>query len=112
MREVHDVEPLAADELVAGGAVLVDVREPDEYEAGHAPGAVLIPIGELEGRVDELANAGDVVCVCRTGARSAAAAEFLRGRGLPARNLTGGMFAWAAEGLPVASSHGGSGTVI
>jgi rhodanese-related sulfurtransferase len=106
-----DVEPLVADELARHGAMLLDVREPDEFAAGHAPGAVLIPVGDLEGRLAEL-DADDIVCVCRTGARSAAAAELLRRSGIAARNLLGGMHAWAAEGLPVTNSEGGSGIVV
>jgi rhodanese-related sulfurtransferase len=107
-----DVEPLMADELVQRGALLLDVREPDEFAAGHALNAVLLPVGDIEGRVGELAVSRDVVCVCRSGVRSAAAAEFLRSRGITARNVLGGMHAWATEGLPVVTSDGRSGTVI
>lgn len=110
--EIRDVDPLAADELVLHGALLLDVREPDEYTAGHAPSARLIPIGELESRTAELDDDVDIVCVCRSGARSATAAALLRVRGLRARNLLGGMQAWAAEGLPVVTSNGASGSVI
>jgi rhodanese-related sulfurtransferase len=97
---------------VQRGALLLDVREPDEFAAGHAPTAVLLPVGEIEGRLDELDGSGDVVCVCRSGVRSAAAAEFLRGRGVAARNLLGGMHAWSVEGLPVVTADGRSGTVV
>lgn len=110
--ELRDVEPIAADELVQHGSLLLDVREPDEYAAGHAPSARLIPLGELESRTVELGDDADIVCVCRSGGRSATAAAFLRDRGLRARNLLGGMQAWAAEGLPVVAANGASGTVI
>lgn len=110
--EQHDVEPLAADELALRGAILLDVREPEEFEAGHAPAARLIPLGLLEARLGEIGADADVVCVCRTGIRSAEAAELLRRRGVRARNLLGGMKAWAADGLPVESTGGASGTIL
>jgi rhodanese-related sulfurtransferase len=109
---VHrELDALDADDAVASGAVLLDVREPDEFAAGHAPAAICVPLGELGERLDELAVGGTVVCVCRSGARSAAAAEALTSAGVDAINLVGGMLAWAAEGLPIVSSTGESGEV-
>lgn len=92
--------------------MLLDVREPEEFAAGHAPTAVHVPLGELERRLDELGGSTVVVCVCRSGVRSAAAAGFLRANGRDARNLTGGMLAWAAEGLAVTTPTGDPGTVL
>lgn len=86
-------------------AVLLDVREPDEWTAGHAPGAVHIPLGELAARLDEL-PAGQVNVVCRSGGRSARAVQALVQAGHPAVNVTGGMGAWALAGKPMESESG------
>jgi DMSO/TMAO reductase YedYZ molybdopterin-dependent catalytic subunit/rhodanese-related sulfurtransferase/glyoxylase-like metal-dependent hydrolase (beta-lactamase superfamily II) len=95
------VSARAAGSLAEGGAVLLDVREPGEWSTGHAPGAVLIPMGEVQARRDELPQAKRLVVVCRSGGRSAAITDALRAHGYDAVNLTGGMCAWAAAGLPV-----------
>ncbi len=77
---------------------LLDVREPEEWEIAHLPGAQLIPQGELPDRVTELTQARTVVIYCKSGARSHAAARFLRGLGFTrVRNLAGGIDAWAKE---------------
>jgi rhodanese-related sulfurtransferase len=109
---VHrELDALDAEDAVATGALLLDVREPDEFAAGHAPAAKSVPLGELGGRLDELAGTATVVCVCRSGSRSAAAAEALTAAGYDAINLVGGMIAWSQEGLPIVSSTGGAGEV-
>ncbi len=92
--------------------VLLDVREPDEWEAGHAPDAWFWPLGRLDMVRAELPLDVKIVCVCRSGARSAKATELLRSWGLDAVNLEGGMQAWAAEGRPVQRDDGSPGTVI
>jgi rhodanese-related sulfurtransferase len=104
-----DVHGVAAEPATT---VLLDVREPQEWEAGHAPRAVHIPLGELPDRVGELAGAGHIVCICRSGNRSGRATAWLRAQGLDARNMTGGMTAWAAAGLPVTDPAGRPGTVV
>ncbi len=81
--------------------LILDVREPYEYQAGHIKGAKLIPLGELRNRVNELPKAKPVICVCHTGSRSQSATRFLRASGLEAVNLTHGMTAWERSGLPV-----------
>ena len=87
--------------------VLLDVREPNEYEAGRAAGAVSVPLGELRARVGEVSDAeGPVHVICRSGARSQKAAEFLAGQGLKAVNVTGGTTAWAAAGKPMVGDSG------
>jgi rhodanese-related sulfurtransferase len=91
----------------AGGAVLVDVREPDEYVEVHAVGAQLIPLGEVVDRLDEVPRDGTVYVICRSGARSARAAEFYRANGVDAVNVAGGTLAWVDAGLPVAEGDGG-----
>ena len=111
-QQLREVAPLQANEAVAAGASLLDVREPEEFEAGHAPSAKCIPLGELEGRVAELTRDATIVCVCRSGGRSAAAAMALSSGGFDAVNLAGGMYAWAAEGLAVVTSSGAPGSVL
>jgi rhodanese-related sulfurtransferase len=109
---VPEVAPDAGRALVDGGALLLDVREPDEWEAGHASDARFIPLGALEARVGELAENPSIVVICRSGARSARATTFLVAQGFDAVNLAGGMRAWAAAGLDVVTDAGEPGTVI
>jgi adenylyltransferase/sulfurtransferase len=95
-----DITPRALRDWMAAGTplVVVDVREPQEWDICHLPGAVLIPLGELPQRLGELDPAVPVVCQCRSGIRSARAAQFLRLQGFhDVRNLTGGILAWADE---------------
>lgn len=92
--------------------ILLDVREPDEWEAGHAPDAWFWPLARLDMVRAELPLDAKIVCVCRSGARSAKATDLLRSWGLDAVNLEGGMQAWAAEGRPVERDDGSPGTVI
>jgi rhodanese-related sulfurtransferase len=108
----RELDPLSADDAARDGAVLLDVREPVEFETGHAPNARLIPLGDLPARAGELDPAHAIVCVCRSGHRSAHAADALTAAGFDAVNLAGGMLAWAAEGLPVVTEQGGAGAVL
>ncbi len=80
---------------------LLDVRQPEEYQAGHIEGARLIPLGELSPRLKELPPDAEILCVCRSGSRSARAAQLLSSRGYRALNLSGGMLAWTGAGFPV-----------
>lgn len=80
---------------------LLDVREPDEFRAGHIAAAHLIPLGQLEARLAELPRDRDILCVCRTGNRSGMAVRHLRRAGISAVNVRGGLVAWQAAGLPV-----------
>jgi DMSO/TMAO reductase YedYZ molybdopterin-dependent catalytic subunit/rhodanese-related sulfurtransferase len=91
----------AAHALLDAGAVLFDVREPDEWQQGHAPAAILMPMGDVQNHHDELPAGKRIVVMCRSGGRSAVIADALRARGHDTVNLTGGMCAWAAAGLPV-----------
>ncbi len=109
--EVH----VGADEaraLVNTGAMLIDVRETSEWRAGHAPGASHIPLMQLAGRVRELPRDRAVVCVCRSGSRSSRAVQMLRNLGFDARNLAGGMAAWATAGHEVIADSGQRGYVV
>ena len=89
-------------------ALLVDVREPDEWTAGHAPGAVHIPLGQLGARYTEIPQGGRVYVICRAGSRSSQAAHALAGAGWDVVNVSDGMNGWAAAGRPMRSEDGGA----
>jgi len=91
---------------------LLDVREQDEWDAGHIDGAQHIPLGQLGARLSEVPRGQTIVAVCRSGSRSDRAAKGLRGEGFEAENLEGGVTAWSRAGLPLVSSGGGPGRVI
>jgi rhodanese-related sulfurtransferase len=110
--DVPEVGPGEGRALVDAGALLLDVREPDEWQAGHAPDARFIPLGELERRAAELPHDRRIVAICRSGGRSARATRFLVASGFDVVNLTGGMRAWSASGLEVVTDDGTPGTVI
>ena len=83
----------------ANGPVrLVDVRQPEEYEAGHVPGAKLIPLADVVARVGEIPAEGPVYVICQTGSRSQRAADYFRTRGIEAYNVAGGTKAWTDAG--------------
>lgn len=85
-------------------AVLVDVREADEWAAGHAPNAIHIPLAELPARIDELPETDDTVAiVCRMGGRSARAVQWLVHQGYDVANVEGGMLEWERAGKQLAS---------
>jgi rhodanese-related sulfurtransferase len=107
-----NVDDLPADLSTADAPLLVDVREPDEWSAGHIDGALHIPMGELAARLGEVPKEQDVVVVCRSGRRSAAVTTYLAQGGWQARNLTDGMVAWAARGRPMVSEGGSAPTVL
>jgi rhodanese-related sulfurtransferase len=109
--ELEEIDPEEAVERIGNGAFLLDVREQDEWDAGHAPQARHIPLGELEDRWSEIPSDQQIICVCRGGGRSARAAGALATVGLKTVNLAGGMRAWNATALPVVAD-GGPGTVI
>ncbi len=93
---------------VPTGAYLLDVRESEEWVAGHAPDAHHLPMMEIPARLDEVPVDRDVVVVCRMGARSAQVVAYLRSQGRDnAVNLDGGMIAWARAGRPMVSEDGG-----
>lgn len=101
-----------AHQAVADGAVLLDVREQSEWRAGHAPGARHVVLSELEDQLDDLPTDRLIVTVCRSGRRSAMAANTLTRYGYTATNLTGGMNAWASAGLPVVANDNSPGQII
>lgn len=84
-------------------AVLLDVREPDEWAAGHVDGARHIPMNDIPRRTDELDQDTEIVVVCKVGGRSAQVTAWLNQQGYRATNLDGGMLAWAAARRPMIS---------
>jgi rhodanese-related sulfurtransferase len=98
---------------VPADAVLLDVREDDEWTAGHAPGALHVPMMSVPARTDEIPTDRDVVVICRVGQRSAQVVAYLRQRGWERiANLDGGMADWEAAGRPMVSEDGGAARVV
>lgn len=91
--------------------VLLDVREQDEWVAGHAPGAVHVPLAQVPSRLDEIPSDEVVHVVCRSGGRSAQATAWLNRNGYDAVNVSGGMGAWLDAGRPLVSETGDAPTV-
>lgn len=81
--------------------LILDVRQPDEFRAGHIAGAKLIPLNELQDRIAELPKDKEILCVCRSGSRSGAAVSQLNSSGYKALNLRGGMMGWQMAGYSV-----------
>ncbi|MEU2736209.1 rhodanese-like domain-containing protein [Streptomyces sp. NPDC007095] len=96
-----------------GDAVLLDIREPYEWQAGHAPRAVHLSLSALAAGagLPAEAQARPLVVICRSGNRSLQAAELLAAWGAEAVDVIGGMRDWAEAGLPVVDPHGGNGIV-
>jgi rhodanese-related sulfurtransferase len=109
--DIAEIEVASVAAVLAAGAVLLDVREPEEWEAGHAPAARHIPLGQLPERMGELDRADRIVVICRSGSRSALATEWLSTAGCDAANLVGGMQEWAHAGLAVETDAGAPGRV-
>jgi thioredoxin 1 len=85
---------------VGSEAVVLDVRNPDEYESGHVPGAKLIPLGELAGRQDEIPDGDPIYVICASGGRSLTAATALVNAGYHAVSVAGGTKGWIEQGRP------------
>jgi rhodanese-related sulfurtransferase len=106
------LEPVPANELLErareGLVTVLDVRPPEEFAAGHLPGAVNVPLNELENHLDTLDNGREIVAYCRGPHCILAfdAVARLRKRGIPARRLDGGLPEWRLEGMPVVTSRG------
>lgn len=110
-----DVPAVEVSEAVAqidAGALLLDVREQNEWDAGHAPQARHLPLGRLQNEWTSLPRERRIVIVCRSGRRSATATAALLGAGIDAVNLTGGMQAWSAAGQAVVSDGPATPAVI
>ena len=94
------------------GLLVLDVREDDEWQAGHVEGSVHVPLMQLGARYAELPQAEQMLVVCRVGSRSAYAAGFLIQQGIDAVNLDGGLVAWEAEGRPLVADGDWTPTVL
>jgi len=101
MPGVPEIQPSA----VPTEAFVLDVREPSEWVAGHAEGAVHIPMNQVPAPLDELPDS-EIVVICKSGGRSAQVTQFLLAQGRRAVNLAGGTKAWQAAGRPMASETG------
>jgi len=100
VHETTDITPAELSERIARGdaLVLVDVREPHEWNAGHLASAQHIPLGQLQRRIDEIPRDAEIVMICRSGGRSAHAQQFLQASGYSkVKNLVGGMSRWSRE---------------
>jgi rhodanese-related sulfurtransferase len=91
--------------------VLLDVRENDEWQRGHAPGAQHIPMGDVPARMAEIDADAQLFVVCHAGGRSQRVSQYLARNGYEPVNITGGMLAWAGAGRPVVTDDGSVGTV-
>ncbi|WP_081586043.1 rhodanese-like domain-containing protein [Tsukamurella sp. 1534] len=105
------VDALPADVEADGEITLLDVRELDEWDLGHAPGAVHIPLVELPVRFGELDPDSELYVICRGGGRSEQAVRYLETVGIEAVVVDGGMVAWASSARPVVRPDGGPGAV-
>jgi hydroxyacylglutathione hydrolase len=105
---VPELTPREANErVVAGEAVLVDVREESEWESGRIPTSIHVPLSQIRRRDSRgLPEDKEIVLVCRSGARSALAATMLSDDALKTANLAGGVQAWVREGLPFEETFG------
>ena len=101
-----DVEAQRAAEMRSAGAILIDVREGYERDAGHIPGSDHIELARLAAAAPSLPRDAPIVFYCRVGGRSLMAAQAFRSSGYEAYNLAGGILAWVAAGLPLAPEGG------
>ena len=108
-----DVHEAAARTGADGDAVLLDVREPDEWNAGHAPQAVHVTLTALAAGAElpPAAHGRPLVVICRSGNRSQQAARILATRGADAVDVVGGMQTWARSGMPVVDRRGNGGSI-
>lgn len=108
------IPALTADEAAArldADGVVLDVREADEWHAGHVDGSTWIPMNDLSARQGELPEGKHLVVVCHSGGRSARVTQALVAAGYDASNLVGGLLAWAESGRPLVTDDGSPGTV-
>lgn len=106
MLHSDDAKPSVMSADLPAGVFLLDVREDDEWTAGHAPDATHIPVGSLAERASEIPQDRDVYVICRSGARSAYATQALANAGWKTVNVADGMTGWAVAGRPMVSETG------
>jgi rhodanese-related sulfurtransferase len=99
--EIPTAEVSGVPDPLPEGLLVLDVREDDEWQAGHVPGSVHVPLRQLGERYADLPDADQTLVVCRVGSRSAYAAGFLLQQGVDAVNLAGGLVAWESAGRPL-----------
>jgi rhodanese-related sulfurtransferase len=104
--QANDAQPEVMSADVPAGVYLLDVREDDEWAAGHAPDAVHVRLSELNMRSDEIPRDREVYVICRSGSRSAYATQALTGAGWNAINVADGMTGWAVADRPMVSETG------
>jgi rhodanese-related sulfurtransferase len=104
-----DVAGLPAE--FGAAATLLDVREDDEWQRGHAPGAQHIPMGDVPARIDEIDVDKPLYVICHAGGRSQRVSQYLQRNGYEPINVDGGMLAWNDAGRPVVTDDGVEGTV-
>lgn len=100
------IQEITVDELatiIEQGGRVIDVREPAEFEQARVPGAQLVPLGTVPEQVDVFRGAGTTYVICRSGARSMKACEFVAAQGVDVANVAGGTLAWVASGRDVAA---------
>ncbi|KIC69838.1 rhodanese-like domain-containing protein [Kocuria rhizophila] len=111
MDNVNNLPSATVDEIPAGAPVL-DVREQNEWDAGHIEGAQHLPLSELAERSEEVPLDQDVYVICRSGGRSLRATAYLAQYGYDPVNVLGGMGAWADAGKPIVSETGEAARVL
>jgi rhodanese-related sulfurtransferase len=94
-----------------GSVILLDVREDDEWQRGHAPGAQHIPMSQVPSRLGEINADATLFVVCKVGGRSQRVAQYLAQNGYSPVNVAGGMLAWADAGRPVITDDGAAGVI-
>ncbi len=101
MSDVPEIDITALEQRMGDGVLVVDVREDDEYVAGHVAGAVFMPLASVPERLGDLPTDAPFLVICQAGGRSARAVQFFRTQGLDATNVAGGTGAWVNSGRPV-----------
>lgn len=100
---IPSIEPADLQARLEGGGVagsapfLLDVREAVEFSGSHLPGSVLVPMGFVPQRLNEIPKDREIVCICQSGARSGRVAQWLNSQGYQAVNLRGGMATWRGQ---------------
>ncbi len=104
--KVKRVDVATAQQMIANGAILLDVRETDEWQAGHSPQAMHAPLSSFQDQIKRLPTNKNYVVICRSGNRSQRARDILVKKGFVAVDLVGGLKAWAQADLPVETTSG------
>ncbi|MFC0582381.1 rhodanese-like domain-containing protein [Micrococcoides hystricis] len=107
---MSDFETVTPEQIPAG-AKIIDIREQDEWDLGHAEGAVHLPLSELADRIDEIDPDEDNYIICRSGGRSRRACEWLNSQGYTVIDVAGGSGAWMDAQLPLVSENGEEPTI-